>query len=90
MPLNAKMQLWKKMLMEYKRKHGVSLKQAMQSETLKAAYHRRKKALGHNNTSPKRSSRRRYSPRKMSSPKRKSPKRKSPKRRTTSPRRRRR
>ena len=74
---NKYLDLWRKVLMEHRRKHGGSLKEAMQSKAVKAEYERRKKSLG--GTSRKASPRK--SPRKTV---RKSPRKTSP--RKTSPR----
>ena len=81
MPLNPKMKLWNKLVSEYRKKHGVSLKEAMQAKSVKAEYARKKKSMGPDKTSPKRSSRRKVSP-KRSSRRRSSPRTMtSPKRR---------
>ena len=80
MPLNPKMKLWNKLVSDYRKKHGVSLKEAMQSKTVKQQFERKKRAMEGKKTSPRKTSGRKTSPMEMSSPKRK----------TTSPRRRRR
>ena len=86
---NKYLDLWRKIVMEHRRKHGGTLKEAMQNKAVKAEYARRKKSLGGSTrASPRKSARtspRKSSPRKSST--RKSSTRKSPKR-MTSPRRR--
>ena len=70
MPLHPKMQLWNSIVSEHRKKHGGTLKEAMQSKKVKAEYRRRLKEMEKKETRS----------RKMS-PKKKMP----PKRRVTSP-----
>lgn len=70
MPLNAKMKLWNSIVSEHRKKHGGTLKEAMQSKKVKAEYQRRLKSMEKKETKS----------RKMS-PKKKMPSR----RRVTSP-----
>lgn len=62
MPLNPKMQLWNSIVSEHRRKHGGTLKEAMQSKKVKAEYQRRLKAMEKGS--------RKMSPRKKMPPKR--------------------
>ena len=91
---NKYLDLWRKIVMEHRRKHGGTLKEAMQNKAVKAEYARRKKSLGGSTrasprksprksarTSPRKSSTRKSSTRKSST--RKSSTRKSPKRMTS-------
>ncbi len=81
---NKYLDLWRKLVMEHRRKHGGTLKEAMQNKSVKAEYARRKKSLGGSSrVSPRRASSRRASPRKMTSPRRR--KTSPAKRRKTSP-----
>ena len=101
---NKYLDLWRKIVMEHRRKHGGTLKEAMQNKAVKAEYARRKKSLGGSTrASPRKSARKsprksaRTSPRKSSTRKsstrksstRKSSTRKSPKKMTSPVRRRR-
>ena len=70
---NKYIDLWRKLVMEHRRKHGGTLKEAMQNKSVKAEYARRKKSLGGSSrasprkASPRKASSRRASPRKASS-----------------------
>ena len=60
---NKYLDLWRKIVMEHRRKHGGTLKEAMQNKAVKAEYAIRKKSLGGSaRTSPRKSAR--TSPRK--------------------------
>mgnify|MGYP003675270563 CR=1 FL=1 len=86
---NKYLDLWRKIVMDHKRKHGGTLKESMQNKSVKAEYARRKKSLGGGSprkTSPtKRSPRRKTSkkPSKKPSPTKRSSRRKTG--RNTSP-----
>ena len=85
---NKYLDLWRKIVMEHRRKHGGTLKEAMQNKSVKAEYVRRKKSLGEG--SSRKTSPRRGSPRRKTSPRRGSPVKRSSRRKTgrnTSPRR---
>tara|TARA_R110001592_G_scaffold46505_3_gene148005 strand:+ start:7244 stop:7543 length:300 start_codon:yes stop_codon:yes gene_type:complete len=81
---NKYLDLWRKLVMEHRRKHGGTLKEAMQNKSVKAEYARRKKSLGGSSkasprkasprkASPRKASPRKASPRKMTSPRRRKP-----------------
>ena len=80
---NKYLDLWRKIVMEHRRKHGGTLKEAMQNKSVKAEYSRRKKSLG---GSPTRTSTRKTSPRRKTarktSPRRKTARKTSPRRKT--------
>ena len=66
---NKYLDLWRKIVMEHRRKHGGTLKEAMQNKSVKAEYARRKKSLeggSSRKTSPARGSPRRKTSRKPS------------------------
>jgi len=84
MPLNPKMQMWNKLVSEHRRKHGGTLKEAMQSKKVKAEYQRKVKEMeGGRKMSPKRKT----TTRKPSGRATTSPRRKTTRRATASPRR---
>ena len=84
---NKYLDLWRKIVMDHRKKHGGTLKEAMQNKSVKAEYARRKKSLdggSSRKTSPARGSPRRKTSRKTS-PAKRSSRRKTG--RNTSPRR---